>query len=213
MHFLDERLIFPPPETASRDGILAIGGDLSPERLEIAYHNGIFPWFSEGEPILWWCPPKRMAVFPDTYRPPKSLRSALRKSRFEITFNRDFEAVIRRCRAVKRAGQDGTWLSEEMVEAYLEMHARGWAKSVEAWLDGELAGGLYGVDLGHVFTGESMFSDASGASKAAFAWLVEKLKSENYKLLDCQVHNHHLELLGAAEIPRKDFLAILHHEK
>jgi len=213
MHFLTEKLEFPPVTAASREGILAVGGDLSPERLELAYSYGIFPWFNEGDPILWWCPPRRMVVFPETYQPPKSLRSAIRKSSFNFTFNQDFESVIKNCRLAKRTGQDGTWLSAEMVGAYLELHRRGLAKSVEVWQDGKLAGGLYGIDLGHVFTGESMFSNVSGASKAGFVWLAEKLKDEDYRLLDCQVHNHHLELLGAHEIPRKDFLAILHHEK
>lgn len=207
---LTNDLYFPPVEQSTHEGIVAYGGDLSVPRLKLAYRSGIFPWFEEGGPILWWSPPERMVVFPGTFSPSKSMRQVIRKSVFKITFNQDFRGVISGCKKIDRPGQDGTWLTDEMLEAYCTLHDLGMAKSVEAWQDGELVGGLYGVDMGHVFCGESMFSKVPNASKAAFAFLVEKLKKENYRLLDCQVYNEHLESLGAQEIPRAEFLEILH---
>ncbi|WP_306564945.1 leucyl/phenylalanyl-tRNA--protein transferase [Flavobacterium lindanitolerans] len=209
MYFLSKELFFPPVEEANPDGTLAIGGDLSPERLVLAYRSGIFPWFDDDEPILWWSPPERMVLFPDEFKVSKSMRNILNRGIFRVTFNQNFRDVISNCSTISRDGQQGTWISEQMIEAYVKLHEMGIAKSVEVWQDEVLVGGLYGIDLGHVFCGESMFSKISNASKVAFVSLVRKLKEENYKLLDCQVHNSHLESLGAREISREDFMAIL----
>lgn len=208
MYFLLKELFFPDVTEADRDGILAVGGDLSPERLLLAYQSGIFPWFDSDEPILWWAPPRRMVLFPDELVVSKSMRSILRKELFTITFNKDFRAVISNCSTIKRNGQRGTWITSEMIEAYVKLHELGFAKSVEVWQNNELVGGLYGIDLGHVFCGESMFSKVSNASKVAFITLVENLKIRKYKLIDCQVHNDHLESLGAREIERAEFMKI-----
>lgn len=209
MFFLTKDLFFPPAEEASHDGLLAIGGDLSTERLLLAYRNGIFPWFQQEEPILWWSPPQRMVVVPQWYKVPKSIRSLLRQNKFQVTMNQDFAAVIRHCQKIERPGQDGTWITDDIVDAYLELHQQGLAQSVEVWQDNQLVGGLYGVDLGHVFCGESMFSKVSNASKIAFVHLVQYLNEKNYRLLDCQLHNDYLEQLGAFEISRDTFLKIL----
>ena len=209
MYFLLKELFFPDVSEADKSGILAVGGDLSPERLMLAYKSGIFPWFDSDEPILWWSPQQRMVLFPDELVISKSMRSILRKEVFTVTFNKDFRAVISNCSQISRNGQQGTWISEEMIEAYVKLHELGHAKSVEVWQNNELVGGLYGIDLGHVFCGESMFSKVSNASKVAFITLVEKLKIRKYKLIDCQVHNDHLESLGAREIDRAQFLEIL----
>lgn len=210
MYFLSKDLFFPNVEEASGEGILAIGGDLSPERLMLAYRNGIFPWFDENEPILWWSPKRRMVVFPKEFKMSKSMRNIINRNIFQITFNQNFREVIENCSSIKRDGQHGSWISSDMIDAYCKLHELGYAKSIEVWQEGQLVGGLYGIDLGHVFCGESMFSKVSNASKVAFAALVAYLKSENYKLLDCQVHNDHLESLGAKEIPRSLFMQILH---
>lgn len=209
MYFLTKELYFPPAEEASFDGILAIGGDLSPERLILAYKSGIFPWFDDNEPILWWSPPRRMVVFPKVYKTSKSIRNIINRNIFKVTFNTCFKEVIKNCQQIKRDGQYGTWLTDDMVDAYLKLHEMGLAKSIEVWQDDELVGGLYGVDLGKVFCGESMFSKVSNASKIGFVWLINHLKENNYLLLDCQVHNDHLEKLGAFEIERDVFLKIL----
>lgn len=209
MYFLTKELFFPPADEADEDGILAVGGDLSPERLLMAYRNGIFPWFDNDEPILWWSPEERMVLFPNEFTISKSMRNILNRGIFKVTFNQNFNEVISNCSSIKRNGQRGTWITQEMIEAYVKLNELGIAKSVEVWQDEVLVGGLYGIDLGHVFCGESMFSKVSNASKVAFVSLVKKLKDKNYKLLDCQVHNDHLESLGAREIPRKDFIAIL----
>lgn len=209
MYFLTKELYFPPAEEASFDGILAIGGDLSPERLILAYKSGIFPWFDDNEPILWWSPPRRMVVFPKVYKTSKSIRNIINRNIFKVTFNTCFKEVIKNCQQIKRQGQYGTWLTDDMVDAYLKLHEMGLAKSIEVWQDDELVGGLYGVDLGKVFCGESMFSKVSNASKIGFVWLINHLKENNYLLLDCQVHNDHLEKLGAFEIERDVFLKIL----
>lgn len=209
MYFIRKEMYFPPVEEVNEDGILAVGGDLSPERLMLAYRNGIFPWFDEDEPILWWAPEYRMVVFPDEFKVSKSMRNILNRNIFKITFDQNFREVISNCSAIKRNGQNGTWISSEMIEAYCKLHELGFAKSVEVWLEDVLVGGLYGIDLGDVFCGESMFSKVSNASKVAFSSLVNKLKDDNYKLLDCQVHNDHLESLGAREITRDDFMAII----
>jgi leucyl/phenylalanyl-tRNA--protein transferase len=209
MYFLSKELYFPPVSEASSEGILAVGGDLSSERLLLAYRNGIFPWFEEDEPILWWSPPQRMVVNPNEYKTAKSLRNILNRKIFEVTFNTNFSEVIKHCQTIKRKGQKGTWITDSMYEAYLKLHNLGIAKSVEVWQQDKLVGGLYGVDLGKVFCGESMFSLVPNASKVAFVSLIEKLKQENFLLLDCQVHNNHLEKLGAFEITRENYLKIL----
>ena len=209
MYFLSRELYFPPVDKASPEGIVAIGGDLSPERLMLAYRSGIFPWFEDDEPILWWSPPERMVLFFEELKISKSMRNVLNRGIFTITFNKAFREVIANCRDIKRDGQHGTWITSDMTDAYCRLHEMGFAKSVEVWQDGELVGGLYGIDLGHVFCGESMFCKASNASKVAFIALAKQLQAEGYKLLDCQVHNDHLESLGAREIDREDFLEIL----
>lgn len=209
MYFLSKELYFPPVSEASYEGILAVGGDLSTERLLLAYQNGIFPWFEEDEPILWWSPPQRMVVNPKEYKVAKSLRNILNRKIFDVTFNQSFSEVIKHCKTIKRKGQEGTWITDSMYESYLKLHKLGVAKSVEVWQNNKLVGGLYGVDLGNIFCGESMFSLVPNASKVAFVSLIEKLKQENYLLLDCQVHNDHLEKLGAFEISRESYLKIL----
>jgi leucyl/phenylalanyl-tRNA---protein transferase len=212
MHFLTKELYFPPVDEASFEGILAVGGDLSTERLLLAYRNGIFPWFNEDEPILWWSPPERMVVAPQLYKVSKSIRNLLNQNRFQITFNQNFAAVITNCKKTERKGQDGTWISDDIIDSYTKLHKMGFAKSIEIWQNEELVGGLYGVDLGHVFCGESMFSIVPNASKIAFVTLIQHLKENNYKLLDCQVHNDHLEKLGAFEISRETFMKVLESE-
>ena len=209
MYFLEEELFFPDVNEADSEGVLAIGGDLSSERLLLAYQNGIFPWFNDGDPIMWWSPDPRMVLFFEDLKISKSMRNILNRKTFEVTFNKDFRGVIANCKMIFRDGQYGTWISDEMEEAYIKLHERGIAKSVEVWLENELVGGLYGIDLGHIFCGESMFSKVSNASKVAFISLVQKLKAENYRLLDCQVYNPHLESLGCVEIDRDDFMYIL----
>lgn len=209
MYFLSKELFFPPVSEANSDGILAIGGDLSPERLLLAYKSGIFPWFEEGEPIFWWSPNPRMVLFLDELVVSKSMRNILNRNIFTVTFNQNFREVISNCQKIKRDGQNGTWITSDMIEAYCKLNELGIAKSVEVWQKDELVGGLYGVDLGHVFCGESMFSNVSNASKVAFIALVNQLKKDNYKVLDCQVYNEHLESLGCREIDRTDFMEIL----
>jgi leucyl/phenylalanyl-tRNA--protein transferase len=209
MYFLTKELFFPPVEEANSEGIMAIGGDLSSERLLLAYKNGIFPWFNPGEPILWWAPKSRMVLYFDELVVSKSMRNLLKRNVFKVTFNQDFRAVISNCSSINREGQQGTWISQEMIDAYCKLNELGIAKSVEVWYDNELVGGLYGVDLGTIFCGESMFSKVSNASKVAFIALANHLKNENYKLLDCQVYNEHLESLGCREIDRDDFMELL----
>lgn len=213
MHYIFEELFFPPVSEADEDGVLAIGGDLDPERLKLAYKSGIFPWFNEGDPILWWSPDPRMVLFLDELIVSKSMRNILNRNQFKITFNQDFAAVISNCQNIKREDQNGTWISNEMIDAYCKLNEQGIAKSVEVWQEDVLVGGLYGIDLGHVFCGESMFSKVSNASKAAFIALVNHLKNEDYKLLDCQVYNPHLESLGCREIDREEFMSILENKK
>jgi leucyl/phenylalanyl-tRNA--protein transferase len=209
MYFLSKELFFPPVSQANSDGILAIGGDLSPERLKLAYENGIFPWFEEGEPIFWWSPNPRMVLFLNELVVSKSMRNILNRNIFTVTFNQNFRAVISSCQKIKRDGQNGTWITNDMIEAYCKLNELGIAKSVEVWQNDELVGGLYGIDMGHVFCGESMFSKVSNASKVAFIALASQLKLANYKVLDCQVYNEHLESLGCREIDRTDFMEIL----
>lgn len=209
MYYLSPALFFPPVSEANKDGILAIGGDLTPARLQLAYKSGIFPWFEDGEPIIWWSPNPRMVLFLDELIVSKSMRNILNRNIFKITFNQNFRDVISNCQNIKREGQNGTWITNDMIEAYCELHQLGIAKSIEVWQNDILVGGLYGIDLGYVFCGESMFSKVSNASKVAFIALVNQLKKENYKLLDCQVYNPHLESLGCREINRIDFMEIL----
>lgn len=209
MYVLSKEIFFPPVEDASLEGIVAVGGDLSVARLNLAYKCGIFPWFNEDEPILWWSPPERMVVVPSIYKVSKSIRNLLNQNKFKVTFNQNFRDVILGCKQIDRPGQDGTWLSDDFVESYTKLHVMGIAKSVEVWQDDELVGGLYGIDLGHVFCGESMFSKVPNASKIAFVSLINYLKENNYKLLDCQLHNDHLEKLGAFEVSRDVFMRVL----
>ncbi len=201
--------MFPNIETANLDGIIAVGGDLSVERLILAYKSGIFPWYNEGEPVIWYSPDPRMVLYPKKLKISKSMRSVLKNENFKITFNQNFEEVIANCKTIYRKGQPGTWITDEMQKAYLKLHKTGIAKSVEVWQNDELVGGLYGIDLGHIFCGESMFSKVSNVSKVAFIYLVQKCEKENYKLIDCQVYNDHLASLGAEEIPRKEFIKLL----
>lgn len=212
MYLISDVLYFPSVNETTSEGILAVGGDLSSERLLLAYKSGIFPWFNPGEPILWWAPSSRMVLFFEDLIISKSMRNILNRNVFKITFNQDFKAVISNCRAIKREGQNGTWISDEMIEAYCKLHKLGIAKSVEVWQNEELVGGLYGIDLGNVFCGESMFSKVSNASKVAFIALANQLKNNNYKVLDCQVYNEHLESLGCIEIDREDFMKILNED-
>lgn len=209
MFFLTKDLYFPPVDESSYEGVLAIGGDLSVERLLLAYRSGIFPWFNEDEPILWWSPSERMVVVPQLYKVSKSIRNLINQNKFQVTFNQNFEEVIRNCQQIERNGQVDTWISEDIIDSYTKLHEMGFAKSVEVWQNGELVGGLYGVDLGHVFCGESMFSKVSNASKIAFVWLVKYLEENKYLLLDCQIHNDYLEQLGAFEISRETFMRVL----
>jgi len=197
---------FPDPALAETEpnGLLAVGGDLSPERLRNAYRLGIFPWYSEGQPILWWSPDPRLVLQPGDLRVSRSLRRTLRRDVFSVSIDRDFAGVIRAC-AAPRPDADGTWIVPEMIGAYERLHALGLAHSAEAWRDGELVGGLYGVAMGQVFFGESMFSRASDASKVAFVHLVQRLAAWGYTLVDCQVYTAHLASLGATETPRAAF--------
>ena len=211
MHYLTEKLWFPNPEEATEDGLLAIGGDLSVERLLLAYNSGIFPWFEDDQPILWWSPDPRMVLFPEKFKVSKSLRKKIKSEKFRITFNQNFEEVIRNCATVPRKGQAGTWITQEMQQAYIALRSAGHAVSVEVWEDEKLVGGLYGIDLPKkkVFCGESMFSLVNDASKVAFYHLSEYVKTKNYKFIDCQIYNEHLESLGAEEIGRGVFLELL----
>ena len=201
--------IFPDPELAEADGLVAVGGDLSPDRLLRAYADGIFPWYSEETPILWWSPDPRMVLLPAELHLPRSLRRTIRSGAFEVRADTAFGAVIRRCAETGRPGQDGTWITPEMIVAYERLHELGFAHSFEAWEGGELAGGLYGVSLGAAFFGESMFSDQPDASKVAFAASVEWLGGRGFELVDCQVDTEHLRRFGAREIRRAEFLARL----
>lgn len=209
MYFITKELYFPPAEQTSKEGVLAVGGDLSPERLLLAYKNGIFPWFDDNDPILWWCPPQRMVLFPNEFKPSKSMRNVINKGTFRVTFNQCFREVMINCQQIYRPDQYGTWITDEMIDAYIKLHEIGRAMSVEVWFEDKLVGGLYGVDMKPVFCGESMFSLMSNTSKIAFITLVDYLKNNNYRLLDCQIYNDHLASLGCFEIPREDFLDIL----
>ena len=207
---LDERLIFPDPSLAEDDGLLAVGGDLSVDRLSLAYQNGIFPWYNDDTAILWYSPHERFVLFPDELKISKSMRQVLRSQRFIVTYDRCFDEVIEACSAVERNGQDGTWITDDMKEAYIKLHQAGHAHSVEVWKDGDLVGGLYGVQTGSVFCGESMFSRVSNASKIA---LISLCQSGEYSLIDCQVYTEHLESMGARMIGRKEYMAMLQNPR
>lgn len=207
MTILNENIEFPDVNIALEDGLLAVGGDLSAERLILAYKSGIFPWFNDDEPILWWSPNPRFVLFPEQLKVSKSMKQVLRNSGFVVTVNTNFNAVITACSKAKRDGQAGTWINRNMVAAYIELHRLGYAKSVEVWQNDALVGGFYGLDLGNgVFCGESMFTKVSNASKVGFITFIQ---NTNYKLIDCQVYTSHLETLGAKEIERDAFLAYL----
>lgn len=207
----EDHKYFPPVEMATEDGLLAYGGDLSANRLLNAYKHGIFPWYEEGQPILWWSPDPRMVLFPEKLKVSKSMKQVLRNNTFQLTFNKDFKAVIKNCATIKRDGQAGTWITQDMQDAYFKLHELGIAQSVEVWQEHELIGGLYGIYLQdkNVFCGESMFAKVSNASKFAFIKMVEKFRAEGVKLIDCQIYTPHLESLGAEEISRDSFLKFL----
>ncbi|MDX1940775.1 MAG: leucyl/phenylalanyl-tRNA--protein transferase [Saprospiraceae bacterium] len=206
----DDELVFPHPDLADPNGILAVGGDLSSERILLAYEWGIFPWFNPGEPILWWSPDPRFVLFPDELKVSKSMRPYFNQRKFEVSFDERFEDVIRSCQMQKRDGQmGGTWITENMVEAYCQLHELGYAHSVEVWKGEELVGGLYGISLGKIFFGESMFAKESNASKFGFIKLIQQLKKNDFQLIDCQQQTRHLGSLGARAIDRKVFLEYL----
>jgi leucyl/phenylalanyl-tRNA--protein transferase len=207
MEFLNNNHVFPEVDKATEDGLLAVGGDLSANRLLTAYQKGIFPWFEDDNTIMWWSPDPRFVLFPKDLKVSKSMKQILRNTDFVVTVNKDFNAVITSCAAAKRPGQDDTWITKGMIDAYTKLHQLGYAKSIEVWLNNTLVGGLYGVDLGNgVFCGESMFAKVSNASKVGF---ISFIQNTNYKLIDCQVYTNHLESLGAMDISRVHFLKYL----
>lgn len=209
LYILNDELWFPPVGEALPDGLLALGGDLSPERLLLAYRSGIFPWFNADDPILWWSPDPRCVLFPEGLKVSRSMQQILKRDQFEFRVNTAFPEVIEGCSLAPRPGQDGTWITDSIREAYIALHRLGYAWSAEAWQDGELAGGLYGVQLGNAFFGESMFSRVSNASKFAFIRWVRLLQEKGITMIDCQLHTDHLESLGAEMIPREAFLELL----
>lgn len=209
MYILGKALFFPPVTDTGPDGMYAIGGDLSPERLLLAYRKGIFPWYNEGEPICWYCPDPRFVLFPPELKVSKSMKTVMNKNVFSFTINMAFTGVIENCRTINRKDQPGSWISASIVEAYSLLHTLGYAHSAEAWYEGELAGGLYGIRIGKVFFGESMFSRHTNASKFAFVNYVRHLQDEGVKLIDCQVYTNHLSSLGARMMQRNHFLQLL----
>ena len=209
MHLLGSEHIFPSADSASKEGIVAIGGDLDPNRILKAYKNGIFPWFENDDHLVWWSPDPRMVLLPEKLKISKSTKKLLKENFFKVTFNQSFDEVVDSCAKVKRFGQNGTWITNGLKKAYSRLHNMGYAYSVEVWKDYELVGGLYGIDLGDVFCGESMFTKANNASKIGFVHLVKELTKNKYKLIDCQVPSAHLKSLGAEEISRKEFLKYL----
>ncbi len=209
LYALNDRLWFPPVSEALEDGLLAIGGNLSTERLLLAYQNGIFPWY-EGDVPLWWCPDPRFVLFPEELMISRSMKKLLKRNALTFTINKAFEEVIHHCKNVKRTYQQGTWITDEVQQAYAILHKKGFAHSAETWQNNELVGGLYGVRLGKVFFGESMFSLVSNASKYAFIKYIQQLQQENVQLIDCQVYTQHLESLGARMISRNEFIKLLH---
>jgi len=209
LQVLTDKLWFPPVEQSAADGLLAIGGDLSTERLLLAYRSGIFPWYNDDEPPLWWSPDPRFVLFPEELYVSKSMQQLFKRRTFKITMNKAFTEVIRNCGRQKRKGQNGTWITAEIEEAYTQLHKLGYAISVEAWKDHELVGGLYGIRMGKLFFGESMFAKVSNASKYAFIAFVQHLQKEGVVLIDCQVYTEHLESLGARMIDRNVFIELV----
>lgn len=209
LYFLNDEIWFPDVAEALEDGLLAIGGDLCTDRLLLAYRSGIFPWFNDDELPMWWSPDPRFVLFPEELKVSKSMQQLFKRNAFDLRIDTAFEQVVRNCRQASRKGQDGTWISEEIVTAYSKLHQLGYAHSAEAWKDGELVGGLYGIRMGKMFFGESMFSKVSNASKYAFIRYVRQLQQEGVELIDCQVYTEHLESLGARMIPRKLFIDFL----
>ncbi len=211
MQFLDPNDPFPSVEEASEKGLLAVGGGLSPQRLLDAYSRGIFPWYDSSQPVLWWSPDPRMVLFPENLKISGSMKQLLKKEVFKVTFDKAFSEVVDHCANIKRDGQNGTWITPEMKQAYLQLHELGVARSVEVWQGEELVGGLYGIYLKEkkIFCGESMFAKVSNASKYGFIHLVQKLQEEDLRIIDCQIYTPHLESLGAEEIPRTEFLKFL----
>jgi leucyl/phenylalanyl-tRNA--protein transferase len=205
----NEHLEFPPVHLAEPEGVLAVGGDLSPQRLLKAYNSGIFPWYSPEEPILWWSPDPRFVLFPDKLKVSKSMRPYFNQQKYQLTFDQEFESVMRACGEMPRPGQNGTWITDEMIEGYTRLHHLGYAHSVEVWQESSLVGGLYGLSLGRVFFGESMFARATNASKFGFITLVRELKERGFWLIDCQQETPHLASMGAEPIARKEFLKLL----
>jgi len=206
---LGEEPVFPPPELAEPDGLLAVGGDLSPGRILRAYASGIFPWYSDDSPILWWSPDPRLVLFPRELKISRSLRQVIRRGEYRVTFDQAFEDVISCCASVKRGNDEGTWITEDMIRAYCLLHEEGYAHSVESWYGSELAGGLYGISLGRIFFGESMFATRPNASKVAFATTAGRLDAGGFSLIDCQVKTRHLQSFGAREISGGAFRDIL----
>lgn len=208
LHTLDSRLWFPPVTEALEDGLLAMGGDVSVERLLLAYRNGIFPWYDDSLP-LWWSPDPRFVLFPNQLKISKSMLQVFKKGDFTFNTNTHFAGVINACKSLQRKGQDGTWITDELEQSFIRLHQMGVAHSAETWHNGELVGGLYGIRMGPFFFGESMFSQQSNASKFAFISYVQQLKQEGVILIDCQVYTDHLESLGAEMIPREHFIRLL----
>ena len=206
---LTEKLIFPPAELAEKDGLLAIGGDLSPERLLLAYNSGIFPWFSEGDPILWWSPSPRLVMFPDEFIIPRRLSRLIRQRKYSVSIDHAFRQVITACATIGERDKKGTWINNDMIEAYCQLHEMGFAHSIECWQEDELAGGLYGISLGGLFFGESMFSREPNSSKVGLVYLVKKLREWDFDLIDCQMKTAHLMQFGAREIPGPEFQKLL----
>ncbi|ANQ48415.1 leucyl/phenylalanyl-tRNA--protein transferase [Flammeovirga sp. MY04] len=202
----DDNILFPPARLTDESGILAVGGDLSSERIIEAYASGVFPWFNPEDPLLWWSPDPRCVLFPENIKVSKSMRQLLRRETYTVTFDQDFAGVIDACQKIYRPDQGGTWITDEMKEAYINLHNIGFMHSVEVWDDGELVGGLYGGSMNKAFFGESMFSFKSNASKFGFIMLCKNLEEQNFEIIDCQMHTDHLESMGAEEIPRESFL-------
>jgi len=206
VYLLPEAVVLPSPHLARKDGLLAVGGDLSTERLLEAYRRGIFPWYQNGEPILWWSPDPRLLLYPERLHIPKSLQKILRKAVFDITYDKAFRRVITECAVIRSPKREGTWIVEEMIDAYSRLHKAGYAHSVEAWQEGALVGGLYGVSLGGAFFGESMFSRVSNASKVALVTLIRRLSKLEFDFVDCQITTQHLMQFGACEVSRHRYL-------
>lgn len=209
VYLLTDSLFFPSPHLAEKDGLLAIGGDLKVERLILAYTMGIFPWYSQNSPILWWSPDPRYVIFIDRFHIPKRLKRLYQKNLFSFTINKCFKKVIEQCAQVYTEKDGSTWITKEMIQAYYELHKKGFAHSIETWLNDRLVGGLYGVSIGKVFSGESMFSLVSNASKLALIHLYKYLKEKNYELIDCQIKSEHFKQFGAQSIPKTEFLKYL----